>query len=367
VTEDPGTLRIVTATAPIRICDIGSWTDTWFAGHGKVFNIGVSPPVGVRIAVGSRGQRDEPVVLAVENFDERYSFSPEAGPGRHPLLEAIVTEVGIPEDISVDISIASDAPAGSSTGTSAAAAVALIGALDALTPGRMPAEEVASLAHHVETARLGVQSGVQDQLCAAFGGINFIEIDPYPRASVSQLLLDSDVRTELNDRLVLVFLGRSHVSSDAHDRVIGTLADQAQGSVPLEELRSAAEEAKDALTSGDFPALGRAMVRNTDAQGRLHPALIGRAAQTAIDVARAHRTPGWKVNGAGGEGGSITLLCGTDQGARRALLSALAAADPSFRVVPTRLSGQGLSVRVSRPDECVGTLRDHRGDAADPA
>ena len=32
-------IRIINAVAPIRICDNGGWTDTWFAGRGKVFNI----------------------------------------------------------------------------------------------------------------------------------------------------------------------------------------------------------------------------------------------------------------------------------------------------------------------------------------
>lgn len=31
------------AQAPIRICDIGGWTDTWFAKYGSIFNIAVSP------------------------------------------------------------------------------------------------------------------------------------------------------------------------------------------------------------------------------------------------------------------------------------------------------------------------------------
>ena len=29
-------LRIINSVAPIRICDNGGWSDTWFAGHGKV-------------------------------------------------------------------------------------------------------------------------------------------------------------------------------------------------------------------------------------------------------------------------------------------------------------------------------------------
>ena len=41
------------AVAPIRICDIGGWTDTWFAGFGAVFNIAVYPYVEVQIQVSS--------------------------------------------------------------------------------------------------------------------------------------------------------------------------------------------------------------------------------------------------------------------------------------------------------------------------
>jgi len=36
-------VRIINSVAPVRICDDGGWTDTWFAGHGKIFNIGVYP------------------------------------------------------------------------------------------------------------------------------------------------------------------------------------------------------------------------------------------------------------------------------------------------------------------------------------
>jgi len=62
---------------------------------------------------------------------------------------------------------------------------------------------------------------------------------------------------------------------------------------------------------------------NTDAQRLLHPDLVSADAQTAIDVAAANGAWGWKVNGAGAEGGSLTLLCGPDMRRKRRLLAAL--------------------------------------------
>ena len=328
-------MHIVNAAAPIRICDNGGWTDTWFSGHGKVFNIAVSPCVEVQITVHHRDALPSRIVLDAENYGERYPFEPGALPDRHPLLEAAIDEIGLPDDVSVEISIFSDVPAGCSTGTSASATVALVGALDSLTPGRLTPHQIAATAHRIETDRLGTQSGVQDQLCAAYGGINYIEIDAYPRASVSQLAVRSTVWWELERRLVLVYLGRTHVSSDVHDRVIASLEQEGGEARPASEaLRRTAEQARDALLAADFPALGR----STDPEHRrpAEPARRPRrkGSPAAIEVAEAHGALGWKLNGAGGEGGSITLLSGPDMGAKRRMVDAIRVFRPAVRGHP---------------------------------
>jgi D-glycero-alpha-D-manno-heptose-7-phosphate kinase len=337
-------VRVIHAEAPIRICDNGGWTDTWFAGHGQVFNIAVRPTADVVVRVHPIGLLPDRVVLQARDYDETYAFSPKAPPGRHPLLEAAIDEIGLPDDTSVEIDITSAAPAGCATGTSAAVSVALIGALDALTPGRLTPHEAAYAAHRVEVDRLGRQSGVQDQLCAAYGGINYIEISSYPDASVSQLSVPPAVWEQLEQRLILLFLGRPHRSSDVHERVIAGLERQGSSAPQLAELRRAAALAREAVLAGDLDALGQAMIVNTDAQARLHPDLVGAEAATAIDVAATCGARGWKVNGAGGEGGSLTLMCEADESRRRELLRALRAADPGFRNIPIRLSRSGLRV-----------------------
>lgn len=345
VDRDPAPIEIVNATAPIRICDIGGWTDTWFSEHGTVCNIAVSPNVGVQIKLFRREASTHRVTLDVAPYEERYPVEPDALPGRHPLLEAIVDEAVIPEERALEISIFSAAPPGSSTGTSAATAVALIGALDALTPGRRTAHEVAHSAHRIEVERLGLQSGIQDQLCAAFGGINYIEVSPYPHAVVSRLRLPPSALHRLEQALVTVYLGRPHTSSAVHDRVIAALANGEAGSLgALEPLRRAATEARGALERGDLVGFGRTMVANTEAQRRLHGDLISDSAQAVIDVAAANGALGWKVNGAGGEGGSLTLLVRQEPEARQRLVDALAETDPLFRVIPTSLNLDGLSV-----------------------
>jgi D-glycero-alpha-D-manno-heptose-7-phosphate kinase len=345
--ETPHNLpRVINSTAPVRVCDNGGWTDTWFAGHGKVFQIAVRPHVEVQVEASPRSGGGPHVIVSAENLT-----APPAGEARgDPLLEAAVGRAGIPEGLAVKVTVFSEAPVGASTGTSASVTVALLGALDRLTPGRLSPREIAYLAHSVETEVLGRQSGIQDQLCAAYGGVNYIEIDRYPHARVSRVAAADEVLWELERRLSLIFLGKSHCSSDVHEKVIKQLADSGPDCKQLGDLRRTAEASRDALAAGDFAALGRAMVENTEAQGRLHPDIIGRDAARVISIARRHGALGWKVNGAGGEGGSVTILGGDSSRRTRAMLSEIESSGRLLRRVPISLSPCGLRVWERAPD-----------------
>jgi D-glycero-alpha-D-manno-heptose-7-phosphate kinase len=331
--------------APIRICDNGGWTDTWFAGHGKIFNIGVAPYVEVQVAVYPRASRPEHVVIHAENYGETFNIEPgQSRYERHPLLEAAIEEVILPEHYALEITIYSQVPAGASTGTSAAVCVALIGALDVLTPGRRTPHEIAYAAHRVETQRLKLQSGIQDQLCAAYGALNYIEMTSYPYATVSQIQVPEAMWRELERRLVLVFLGKTHSSSAIHEQVIAGLEAAGSNAAPLAALRQAAEQSRDALYAGDFIALGRAMIDNTAAQADLHPALINAEASDLITLAKEYGAIGWKVNGAGGEGGSLTLLCHPSASIQRSMLRTIVETSPLFQPIPISLSRTGLCI-----------------------
>jgi len=340
----------IRATAPIRICDNGGWTDTWVARHGKVFNIAVHPLVEVQLDVFPRGAHDAHVILNAENYGSRYAPAMDSDTwGAHPLLEAALRAIPPPDHQDVDAVIRSKAPAGASTGTSAAVVVAFLGALDRLAICASKASqaapiEIARLAHDVETRWLGRQSGVQDQLCAAFGGVNFIEITKYPEASVSRVNLSGDTFRELNRRLVLIFLGRPHSSSEVHEKVIADLERRGPDCEELNRLRAAAERARDAAVAGNLEALGRAMRENTDAQATLHTDLVQRDAWRIIEIAAAHGAAGWKVNGAGGDGGSITLLADPNDDAKRNMIRNIELEDPAFQSIPVEISAAGLTV-----------------------
>ncbi len=357
--------RLIRSAAPIRICDQGGWTDTWFAQHGCVFNLAVHPCVEVELrACEASAERPEGprVTIHAENFGPPYVRDVRQSTwDQHPLIEAALESLADARS-AYQLNVFSAAPPGASVGSSAATLVALLAAIQAMqavqaiqalgaredTPPfaspSLDADAIAAAAHRLETARLGQQSGVQDQLCAAHGGACFIEIDRYPHARVTHLPMPDALRWELDARLALVYLGRAHHSSTMHERVIRDLADRGPDAPPLRALRAAAIAARDAFVAGDLPALGRAMQANTAAQADLHPGLVGADALRVIDIARAHGALGWKVNGAGGDGGSLTLLCGASLAARRAMLREVAAENSAFQIIPIRLSPRGVRV-----------------------
>ncbi|MHB8294742.1 MAG: GHMP family kinase ATP-binding protein [Acidimicrobiales bacterium] len=367
---------VTRSSAPIRICDLGGWTDTAFAEHGLVVNIAVEPRAEVGVVLrdpapgpGRRGH------CQVHVLDYRETFELADAPQDHALLVAAIEDSGL-ADADMEVTVRCGAPPGSSTGTSAAVAVALIGALDGACGRSRSRLDVATAAHRLEVDRLGRQSGVQDQIASALGGVNSIEITRYPEVSVTPLLLQPGLASELERRLLLVYLGGSHDSSRLHEKVIANLgltrsdhggATVSGAVVPgagagrprpalassprLEALRLSAAAARQALADCDIEAFGRAMVRNTDAQAELSEELVSPLARSIIGTAARQGAAGWKVNGAGGTGGSLTLLCGRSESARARLLAELGSLGSGVSPVPVNIDRDGLLVTTGQPQD----------------
>lgn len=355
MTAHPG----VVATAPVRVADVGGWTDTWFGAPGRVCHLAVGPGVRVEArlvptdevgapaghVVGTDGRAPVRLVAPALGVDQwvgppTTGDRDRPGPGSHPLLEHAVAAVleadPVPAGATAEVVIDSAVPPGASLGTSASVVVAVLGALDALLAGaRRTPEDLARLAHQVETLRAGREAGVQDQWAAALGGCALLAVGPYPEARHRPVELAPGVAAELGERLVTVVFG-AHDSSLVHREVIAALTscdgedhDRARGA--LRRLSALAGEAAEALSAGDVDGWAAVLTSATGEQARLHPSLVGRPHAHAIEVAAAHGATGWKVNGAGGDGGSLTVLAGP--GGAPALSEALAATDASWQLV----------------------------------
>ena len=113
-----------------------------------------------------------------------------------------------------------------------------------------------------------------------------------------------------------------------------------------------AEEARESLLGGDLERYGRIMIDNNECQRALADGIIPPEADVVIRLARKHGASGWKVNGAGGPGGSLTLLAGADVSDAHALdleIEALGRGYPPYPGGPLLGRGQVSTFKLFGP------------------
>lgn len=322
--------------APVRVADVGGWADTWFGSPGRVCHLAVGP--GVQIEARWSGDFDpaRPVrVIAPDvGVDHRVGPDPDPlvgwsspRPGTDRLLEhgvAAVLEncdIEVGGDLGIEVFITSAVPPGASLGSSAAVLVGIQAALDALVSKvRRGPDELARMAHDTETRRAGREAGVQDQWAAAFGGAEILDINPYPMVTRTNVVLSSETVKVIGEQLVTVVFG-VHDSSSVHAAVItnvvscdGEVHEKARHS--LRVMSRLASAAGQALQDGDLKGWAGILTQATQAQEGLGQGLVGENHQRAIDMARRFNAWGWKVNGAGGNGGSLSVMAASAQDAQ---------------------------------------------------
>ncbi|MHA1272011.1 MAG: GHMP family kinase ATP-binding protein [Promethearchaeota archaeon] len=297
--------KVIFSRAPVRICDIGGWTDTWFCKYGAVFNFCVDLYSYVRIEQSNK----QSIEIFSENLDlstEIQNYRKIEYDGILDLLKAAVKRMEIQEGLK--IFVRADAPPGCGTGTSASVAVSLIAALSRYAGNYLAAHEIAELAHKLETEELNLESGVQDQYAAAYGGINFMEID-YPKVKISQITIDRERICELESQLILIYLS-SRSSSEMHKAVISNFKSGDENTLKsFEIMKNCAYKMKKAINSADMEDIAEIINENWEAQKNLHPLMVNPIIEKAEKIAKDFGAIGFKCNGAGG-GGSATILAG---------------------------------------------------------
>ena len=323
--------------APVRICDIGGWTDTWFCPDGAVFNICVDLYSYIRIVPSSNNR----ITIISENLNLQTKIDDLQNihyDGTLDLLKSAVKRMEIKK--ALNIYVRTEAPPGCGTGTSASVAVALIAALAKISEKNLKPEEIAILAHKLEVEELELESGVQDQYAAALGGINFMEIS-YPSVEISPIPINDGKICELESQLILVFLS-SRSSSEMHKAVIENYNKGDPATLKsFEIIKNCAKDMKKAINSKDLNYMGDLMNKNWEAQKKLHKLMVNPIIERAEHIAMKNGAIGFKLNGAGG-GGSASIIAdiGKEYSLRRQL------SDAGFQLLPAKLDFMGVQTWV---------------------
>ncbi len=226
-------------------------------------------------------------------------------PFHHPLglMFAIAAYFGV-EGVHIDI--ASSSPPRSALGGSSAAGVALIAAfskmLEKIGRPAMSGRQIARVAHEIEASVAGVPCGLQDQLAAAYGGVNAWY---WPGDCLGPLFRKKTLikKKDLNGfkrHLLLAYCGIPHASKDVNGKWVGQfLSGKYHGH--WAEIVVCTQKFAAALTKGNIEEACLAMNKETAVRKEMTPEVLDKMGDALVASAVENRC-GARFTGAGGGG-----------------------------------------------------------------
>lgn len=161
---------------------------------------------------------------------------------QHPLIREAMRFLDIQD---IRLIYDADLPARTGVGTSSAFAVGLLNAFYALKGKRVDNKRLSDEAIYVERVLCKEVGGIQDQIAAAFGGLNRIDMDSRGWR-VTPIIISNERKKALKSRLMLFFTGFTRFSSEIQKETLGNVKTNVDR---LLEMKEIVDEAEEVLTS----------------------------------------------------------------------------------------------------------------------
>ena len=197
----------------------------------------------------------------------------------------------------------SDAPPGSGLGSSSTMVVAIVKAFAEWLNIPMGEYDIAHLAYDIERNDLGLSGGKQDQYAATFGGFNFMEFFKDDRTIVNPLRVKQWIIDELEESLILYYLGVSRSSAQIIDEQKKNTSSGNQVAIEaMHRIKQSAVVMKEAILKGDIDTFARIMGAAWEDKKKMATAITNPLIEDAFDVALKAGAITGKISGAGGGG-----------------------------------------------------------------
>jgi D-glycero-alpha-D-manno-heptose-7-phosphate kinase len=205
---------MIITQAPLRVSFFGGGSD--FPEHysrygGAVLNTAIDQFSYVAVQPFNHQFFDHPLRISYRKAEAPKSTSEIENPAIRACLEKLGINCGI------ELHHMSDLPARTGLGSSSSFVVAMLQALHAHCGRFRSPESLAGEAIEVERVILGESGGHQDQIVAAFGGINFIRFHGMSNFDVSRVPLSAERIEELESHMVLAYTSIERYSFTALD------------------------------------------------------------------------------------------------------------------------------------------------------
>ena len=260
---------------------------------------------------------------------------------QHPIFREALKRYNIS---GVEICSIADIPSGTGLGSSGSFTVGLLHALNAYQGRLVLPDQLASLACQVEIEQAEESIGKQDQYAAAFGGFNFMTFQPDETVSVEKIIMDPNKRKELENNLLLVYVGGGRSAS-----VI--LHQQSQNLhlsdkfLAQQQIVTLAYKLRDALKANNIDDFGDFLHENWELKKTLASNISSEHINSIYEQGIAAGACGGKLLGAGG-GGFILFYC------KKEKQQEFCEAMKIYRILPFKFSDEGSKTIYSPENNC---------------
>jgi D-glycero-alpha-D-manno-heptose-7-phosphate kinase len=292
---------MIISRTPFRISFFGGGTDypAWYRQHGGAVlaaTINKYCYLTCRYLPPFFEHRIRIVYSKIENCQRPEEI---AHPSARETLRFLKMERGI------EIHHDGDLPGRSGMGSSSAFTVGLLNALHALEGRAAGKKQLAVESIHLEQDVLKETVGSQDQVCAAYGGVNRISFLQNGNFTVQPMTLTKERLAELNSHLMLFYTGIKRTASEVASSYAVSMEERAS---LLTRMHDYVEQSCAILNSGrSLAAFGELLHQSWLAKRELSDKVSNPRVDGLFEDARKAGAIGGKLLGAGG-GGFILLF-----------------------------------------------------------
>jgi D-glycero-alpha-D-manno-heptose-7-phosphate kinase len=210
---------------------------------------------------------------------------------QHNGVRGVLEYLGIRRGL--EISHMSDLPAQTGIGSSSSFIVGLLNACNRLKYIHNDPVNLAKMAIYVERNLLKEAGGCQDQIWAAYGGLNSIHIDNRGHFDVRPLPVGEDFIANFLDRSILIYTGNTRMSYEVA---------QAHDGKKKDDIAELAHQGLRAFYLQDIDAIGLLLLDAWRAKKKISPIISSPEVDTLYNELLDDGMIGGKLLGSGGSG-----------------------------------------------------------------
>ena len=221
---------------------------------------------------------------------------------KHPLIKTALKDFGFEN---IEIHHNSDLPGKSGIGSSSSFSVALAHALFSYGGEKLvESKALADKAIHWERYLLEEKGGYQDQIFAAYGGLNHIKFNKDSSYKINKLEISNKFKSDLENQSIICYLPIKRFS---HLNSVANHLNEKETIKNLMSIKNTVNTAIEILKSSDINALGELLDKYWKIKRSL-PNVSNQIIDKVYDKALKHGAIGGKILGAG-KGGFMLFIC----------------------------------------------------------